>query len=74
MTDLPDEVVAAVRQMPQQDQDDLAQALIQMTQTIRLDDTEPEHRAAMHEGMQQAARGEFATDEEVADELRRFDR
>ena len=47
---------------------------MQMTRTVAMDDIEPEHRAAVHEGMRQAARGEFATGEEIAAALRRFER
>lgn len=74
MTELLEQAVAAMRQMPAQDQDELARALIQITQTIALDDVEPEHRAAMHEGLQQAARADFATDEQVARALGLFKR
>lgn len=65
MTQLLEEAVAAVRQMPERDQDEFARALLQMAHAIELEEIEPEHRDAVGEGLRQAGRGEFATDDEV---------
>lgn len=71
MTQLLEEAVAAVRRMPERDQDEFARALIQMTQTLELGDIEPEHRDAVCEGLRQAERSEFASEAEVREVLGR---
>ena len=62
-----DAVLDRVRTWPPERQEDAARVLLQMeeagTEVYRLSDDE---RAAIEEGMAQARRGEFATDEEVA--------
>ena len=60
MTKLLDQAFELLGQMPAKTQDDVARALIGMAEVIELDDIEPEHRAAVLEGMAQAQRGEFA--------------
>lgn len=74
MTKMLDRAIEAVRRLPVGDQDDIARALLGMIEVIELDDIEPEHRAAVLEGLEQARRGEFATDKEVAEAFGRFDR
>ena len=60
-------VLDRVRTWPPERQEDAARVLLQMeaagTEVYVLSDDE---RAAIEEGMAQARRGEFATDEEVA--------
>lgn len=76
MTDLFEKAVSAVRQMPTAEQDTIAQAMLSLARIGESpdgDDIEPEHLAAVLEGMAQADRGEFATDEEVAAAFRRFE-
>ena len=66
MTKLFDQAVAAVRALPPDAQDDIARVLFQLAGT----DAEPvalsaEERAAMAASKAAAARGEFASDEQV---------
>lgn len=74
MTELLDRAFATLRAMPEQQQDDVARALLGLANVISLRDVEPEHRSAVAEGLEQAARGEFASDDEVAEIMRRFGR
>lgn len=60
MTDLLDRALEAVRRMPPAEQDSIAEAMLSLARIGRPLDIEPEHRAAVMEGMAQAARGEFA--------------
>ena len=60
MTDLLEKALAAVRQMPAAEQDSIAQAMFSLAHLGEPLDIEPEHRAAVMEGMAQTARGEFA--------------
>jgi predicted transcriptional regulator len=67
MTKLLEQAIARVRELPAEDQDALATALLALagesTEVVHLDD---ETRAAVDEGLTQASRGEFVSDEEVA--------
>jgi predicted transcriptional regulator len=67
MTKLLEQAIARVRQLPPEDQDALATALLSLagepTDVVQLDD---DTRAAIEDGLAQAKRGEFASDEEVA--------
>jgi predicted transcriptional regulator len=66
MTKLLDQAIAKVRQLPEDEQDALALALLTMADSdasiLPLDD---EARAAIREGLEQARRGEFVPDEEI---------
>jgi predicted transcriptional regulator len=68
MTKLLEQAIAAVRKLPPEDQDEAAEVLLWAIEarsgSIPLDE---ETIAAIEEGLAQARRGEFATDEEVAD-------
>jgi predicted transcriptional regulator len=70
-----DAVFDRVRTWPPERQEDAVRVLLQMeaagTGVYVLDD---EERAAIEEGMAQARRGEFATDEEVAALFNRYRR
>ena len=70
-----DAVLDRVRTWPPERQEDAVRVLLQMeaagTEVYVLDD---EERAAIEEGMAQARRGEFATDEEVAALFNRYRR
>ncbi len=59
MTDLLEQAVEAVRQMPADEQDRIAHAMLSLARISEPLDIEPAHRAAVVEGMAQAARGEF---------------
>jgi predicted transcriptional regulator len=68
MTDLLEKAIAKVRELPAEDQDALAAALLSLagetTEVVQLDD---DTRAAIEEGLSQAHRGEFASDEDIAE-------
>jgi hypothetical protein len=67
MTRLLEEAIRKVRELPEADQDEAAEILLSVAlkrgEPVRLDD---ETRAAIREGREQARRGEFASDEEMA--------
>ena len=67
MTKLLEEAIVKIRALPEADQDDAAEALLSFAaraeSPVALDD---ETRSAVREGLAQAHRGEFATDEQVA--------
>jgi predicted transcriptional regulator len=71
-TKLLEKAIAKVRELPAEDQDTFAVALLSMagedTPIVHLDD---ETRAAVREGLAQAERGEFVADEVVAEADRR---
>jgi predicted transcriptional regulator len=66
MTKLLEQAIAKVRELPEEDQDALAIALLSMAAEeagdVPLDE---ETRAAILEGLAQAERGEFVPDEEI---------
>jgi len=67
MTKLLDEALDAARNLPTDDQDDIARVVLRLTGT---DDERPvalspEERASITASKAAAARGEFATDEQV---------
>jgi len=75
MTKLLQRALEAVRKLPADSQDEIARAMLNLAGN----DGEPEvvspdDLPAVMEGLAQARRGEFATDEEVEAALRRFDR
>ena len=74
MTKLLEQAIAKVRELPEDEQDAIAAALLAMTgeetPTIRLDEVT---RAAVREGLAQAERGEFVADEIVAEADKRHD-
>jgi predicted transcriptional regulator len=74
MTKLLEKAIAKVRELPEDEQDALAAALLAMTgeepPTIRLDEVT---RAAVREGLAEAERGEFVADEIVAEADKRHD-
>ena len=73
MTDLLDQAVAAVRQLPQPAQDDLARAILSLTEGGAQDNIEPEHLPFVLEGLSQIARGDFATEAQVDEVFRSFE-
>jgi predicted transcriptional regulator len=64
MTKLLEKAIEKVRALPAEDQDAVAVAVLSMTEEkpVALD---AETRAAIHEGLEQARRGEFVPDEEI---------
>ena len=67
MTKLLEEAIKKVRELPEADQDEAAEIFLSVAlkkgEPVRLDD---ETRAAVREGREQARRGEFVSDEEMA--------
>jgi hypothetical protein len=75
MTKLLEKALEAVRRLPPDSQDEIALAMLTMTSA----DDEPEaidpaHIPAVLEGLAQARRRQFATDDEVEAAFRRFER
>ena len=68
MTKLLERAIEEMRKLPVQDQDALANALLSLTgeptPVVALDD---DARAAIEEGLAEARRGDFVSDEEVAE-------
>ena len=65
MTKLLEKAIEKVRELPAEDQDTVAVAVLSMTEgtPVTLDD---ETRVAIREGLEQARRAEFVPDEEIA--------
>jgi predicted transcriptional regulator len=72
MTKLLEEAIERVRQLPEALQDEAAEILLSLVskcaEPVHLDD---ETRIAVREGKAQASRGEFVTDEEMAEFFKR---
>lgn len=67
MTKLLEDAIKKVRELPEAEQDEAAELLFSVAsknEPVRLDE---ETRAAVREGMEQARRGEFVSDEEMAE-------
>ena len=71
-TKLLEEAIERVRQLPEALQDEAAEILLSLTskcaEPVHLDDAT---RTAVREGKAQASRGEFVTDEEMAEFFKR---
>jgi predicted transcriptional regulator len=67
MTKLLETAIAKLRELPEADQDEAAELLLSLaaksTEPVRLDDVT---RVAIHDGVAQAKRGEFVSDEDMA--------
>ncbi|SFV09379.1 hypothetical protein SAMN02799631_04883 [Methylobacterium sp. 174MFSha1.1] len=74
MTMLLDKAVEALRRLPPNTQDTMAQAILLLAQDDVLADIAPEHLSYILEGLAEIERGEFATDEEVEAAFRSFER
>lgn len=72
MTKLLEQAFEALRQLPPERQDAIAHRLLFEAANDEPDDIEPEHLDAVLEGLEQARRGEFASDEAVEAAFRRF--
>jgi hypothetical protein len=74
MTKLLDEALEAVRRLPADAQDEIARTLLQLAANEgEPERIEAEHLSAVLEGLAQAERREFASDQEVEAAFRRFD-
>jgi predicted transcriptional regulator len=68
MTKLLEQAIEKVRELPAEDQDALAIALLSLAgETIPVVQLDDDTRAAVEEGLAQARRGEFVSDEDVAE-------
>jgi predicted transcriptional regulator len=65
MTKLLEKAIAKVRELPAEDQDVVAVAVLAMAEERQLAPLDEETRAAIREGLEQARRGEFVRDEEI---------
>jgi predicted transcriptional regulator len=65
MTKLLEKAIARVRELPAEDQDAVAVAVLSMAEETRVVALDDETRAAIREGLEQARRGEFVPDEEI---------
>ena len=74
MTKLLEQAIARARELPDADQDEAAEVLLSLVskfrEPVRLDE---ETRAAIREGSEQARRGEFVSDAEMAEFFKRHD-
>jgi hypothetical protein len=72
MTKLLEQAIASVQNLPEAEQDEAAEVLLSLVsrfrEPVRLDD---ETRAAIREGSEQARRGEFVSDAEMAEFFKR---
>jgi hypothetical protein len=75
MTKLLEKALEAVRRLPPDSQDEIALAMLTLTGSEGdLEDIDPAHLPAVLEGLAQAKRRQFATDDEVEAAFRRFER
>lgn len=75
MTKLLEQALDAVRRLPDDAQDAIALTMmLAIPNDLEPEDIPAEHLEAVLEGLAQAERGEFASDEQVAAAWRRFDR
>ena len=75
MTKLLEQAIEAVRRLPADSQDDIARTILHLARSeVAREPVDPAHLAAVLEGLAQAKRREFATDDEVEAAFRRFDR
>jgi hypothetical protein len=75
MTKLLEQAIEAVRRLPADTQNEIARTILHLAGSeVDVEPVEPAHLAAVLEGLAQAKRREFATDEEVEAAFRRFDR
>jgi hypothetical protein len=75
MTKLLEQGIEAVRRLPADAQDDIARTILHLAGTeATAEPTDPAHLRAVLEGLAQAKRREFATDDEIEAAFRRFDR
>ncbi|HEY7301790.1 MAG TPA: hypothetical protein VH684_28195 [Xanthobacteraceae bacterium] len=65
MTKLLEKAIATARELPAEDQDAVAVAMLSMADEIPVLALDEETRAAIREGLEQARRGEFVPDVEI---------
>jgi len=74
MTKLLEKALEAVRQLPEDSQDEIARAMLALTgDAEEPEEIDPAHLSAVLEGLAQANLRQFASDAEVEDAFRRFE-
>jgi hypothetical protein len=75
MTKLLEQAIEAARRLPADTQDDIARTILHLVGSeVEVESIDPAHLAAVLQGLAQAKRRQFATDDEVEAAFRRFDR
>ncbi len=75
MTKLLEQAIEAVRRLPADSQDDIARTILHLAGgEVEAEPVDPTHLAGVLEGLAQAKRREFATDDQVEAAFHRFDR
>jgi predicted transcriptional regulator len=72
MTELLDKAIAAVRVLDSAEQNRIAEAMLSLAAKDEPEDVDPEHLSDILQGLAEAERGEFVSDEEVAAIFARF--
>ncbi|MCJ2050800.1 hypothetical protein [Methylobacterium sp. J-070] len=73
MTDLLDKAVEAVRRMPPDTQETIAQAMLDLAGLGATVEIDPDDLQDVLAGLDEIARGDIATDEEVKSAFRQFE-
>jgi predicted transcriptional regulator len=74
MTKLLDKAIEAAKQLSPDEQDELAHAILHLVENSgEPEEIDPEHLPGVLEGLAQAERGEFATEQEVEEAFRSFE-
>lgn len=74
MSKLLDKALELVRRLPAESQDEIARAMINLAAADgEPEQIDPAHLSTVLQGLAQAKRREFATDEEIEAAFRRFD-
>lgn len=74
MTERLDRAIASVRNLDPEAQDRIASAMLSLLDEDEPEEIDPEHLPGVLQGLAEAERGEFASDEEVAAAFRNFGR
>lgn len=75
MTKLLEQAIKVVRRLPADSQNEIARTILHLAGSdAEVELIDPAHLEAVLEGLAQAKRREFATDDEVEAAFRRFDR
>ena len=72
MNQLLDKALKAVRELPDHEQDEIAALMLELAGRGEPEEIDPGHMASVRRGLDQAKRGEFASDAEVATAFARF--
>lgn len=72
MNQLLDKALKAIRELPEHEQEEIARLMLQYAGQDEPEDIDPAHLASVLRGLEQAERGEFATEAEVTAAFARF--